>query len=92
MVNFIVIGICILLLVVVVYIAAKPISMGIEARRNLSDKNDVNKLNEQATNNDNFQNYENKSISDELIALNELKKKGVLSEEEYEKAKKKLLS
>ena len=92
MINFIVIGICILLLLLVVYIAAKPISMGIEARRNLSDKNNVNEMNDQATNNDNFQNYENKSISDELIALNELKKKGVLSEEEYEKAKKKLLS
>ena len=92
MINFIVIGICILLLLLVVYIAAKPISMGIEARRNLSDKNNVNEMNDQATNNDNFKNYENKSISDELIALNELKKKGVLSEEEYEKAKKKLLS
>tara|TARA_Y100000766_G_C18596806_1_gene454628 strand:+ start:278 stop:556 length:279 start_codon:yes stop_codon:yes gene_type:complete len=92
MINFIVIGICILLLLLVVYIAAKPISMGIEARRNLSDKNNVNETNDQATNNDNFQNYESKSISDELIALNELKKKGVLSEEEYEKAKKKLLS
>lgn len=92
MINFIVIGICILLLLLVVYIAAKPISMGIEARRNLSDKNNVNELKDQATINDNFQNYENKSISDELIALNELKKKGVLSEEEYEKAKKKLLS
>ena len=92
MINFIVIGICILLLLLVVYIAAKPISMGIEARRNLSDKNNVNEMNDQATNNDNFKNYDNKSISDELIALNELKKKGVLSEEEYEKAKKKLLS
>ena len=92
MINFIVIGICILLLLLVVYIAAKPISMGIEARRNLSDKNNVNEMNDQATNNDNFQNYENKSISDELIALNELKEKGLLSEEEYEKAKKKLLS
>ena len=92
MINFIVIGICILLLLLVVYIAAKPISMGIEARRNLSDKNNVNELKDQATINDNFQNYENKSISDELIALNELKEKGLLSEEEYEKAKKKLLS
>ena len=44
MINFIVIGICILLLLLVVYIAAKPISMGIEARRNLSDKNNVNEI------------------------------------------------
>ena len=35
MINFIVIGICILLLLAVVYISAKPISMGIESRRNL---------------------------------------------------------
>ena len=37
MMNFIVIGICLLLLVLVVFISAKPISMGIEARRNLKD-------------------------------------------------------
>ena len=37
MMTFIVIGACIILLLAVVYISAKPISMGIEARRNLKD-------------------------------------------------------
>ena len=42
MIGYIVIGICIMLLLLVVYISAKPISMGIEARRNInvSDSND----------------------------------------------------
>ena len=37
MINYIVIGICILLLVAVIYVSAKPINMGIEARRNLKN-------------------------------------------------------
>ena len=42
MINYIVIGICILLLVAVIYVSAKPINMGIEARRNL--KNNIVKF------------------------------------------------
>ena len=37
--TYIVIGICIVLLLAVVFIAAKPIGMGIEARRNINSKN-----------------------------------------------------
>ena len=39
MMTYLVIGICIFLLLAVIYISAKPISMGIEARRNIKDKN-----------------------------------------------------
>ena len=39
MLSYIVIGICILLLLLVIYVSAKPIGMGIEARRNI--KNDI---------------------------------------------------
>ena len=38
MIQYIVIGICILLLLAVIYISAKPISMGIEARRDIKEK------------------------------------------------------
>ena len=38
--TFIVIGICLLLLIAVIYVSAKPISMGIEARRNIKEKSD----------------------------------------------------
>ena len=39
-----------------------------------------------------YQTNTNNKISDEILKLNELKTKGLLSEEEFEKAKEKLLS
>tara|TARA_B100001248_G_C27101446_1_gene327200 strand:+ start:64 stop:339 length:276 start_codon:yes stop_codon:yes gene_type:complete len=90
--SYIVIGICVFLLLAVIYIAAKPISMGIEARRNYSDnikssiKEDeiIDQLENEVENTN--------SISNEIIKLNRLKEDGVLTEEEYLKAKEKLLS
>ena len=93
MIYYLVVGICILLLVAVIYISAKPISMGIEARRNIKDKDHKNNLVDSFEGNEikNESNLENNNLSDELIKLNQLKTDGVLTEEEYEKAKKKLL-
>ena len=98
MMTYLVIGICLLLLIIVVYIAAKPISMGIEARRNIKDASQENEEDTQ-DNQDNQDDLPNTneekinkvSISDEIIKLNDLKKKGLITEEEYEKAKDKLL-
>ena len=85
--TYFVIGICVCLLLAVVYISAKPISMGIEARRNLKDNNDeIQNLEEE----DSTKN--NSSISEELIKLNKLKEDGIITFEEYERAKKKILS
>ena len=91
MMTYLVIGLCLLLLIIVVYISAKPISMGIEARRNIKDniKNE-NENNENLI--DNYEQVNEKSISDEIIKLNELKNKGILTQEEYNKAKDKILS
>ena len=67
--------------------------MGIEARRNIKD--------DPQDNSENIQNvsdyYEDEklnkdTISNEIIKLNELKKKGVITEEEYKKAKDKILN
>ena len=94
MTTYIVIGICIFLLLAVVYISAKPISMGIEARREIQDQKLNNKsqdLNDNLDVEEDITNSKN-NISDEIIKLEELKKKGILSEEEYKQAKKKLLS
>ena len=87
MMTYIVIGICLILLALVVFISAKPISMGIEARRNvnLKSSDENNKQNINLDSNDS-------SITDELLKLNELKKDGLLTQEEYEQAKKKLLT
>ena len=93
MINFIVIGACLLLLIAVIYISAKPISMGIEARRNIKDQNlnDEDSLKDEFKK-DNINNTKNNQISDELIKLNKLKVDGIITETEYEKAKDKLLS
>ena len=93
MINFIVIGACLLLLIAVIYISAKPISMGIEARRNIKDQNlnDEDSLKDEFKK-DNINNTKNNQISDELIKLNKLKVDGIITETEYEKAKNKLLS
>ncbi len=93
MMTYLVIGICLLLLILVVYISAKPISMGIEARRNIKDtsqENEENNQDELYINNEEKINKD--SISDEIIKLNNLKNKGLITEEEYEKAKDKLLN
>ena len=42
MMTYLVIGLCIFLLLVVIFISAKPISMGIEARSNINNKSDTN--------------------------------------------------
>ena len=92
MMTYLVIGLCLFLLIIVIYISAKPISMGIEARRNIKDDPQDN-----SENNDNISDYEDENskkdtISKEIIKLNELKNKGVLTEEEYKKAKDKILN
>tara|TARA_B100000282_G_scaffold295982_1_gene276594 strand:+ start:1011 stop:1295 length:285 start_codon:yes stop_codon:yes gene_type:complete len=94
MIYYIVVGICIFLLLAVVYISAKPISMGIEARRNIKEKKIEGDLedNENIVNNGNDTNHTKKSVTDEIIKLKKLKDDGDLTEEEYNKAKKKLLS
>ena len=93
MIYYLVIGICIFLLIAVIYISAKPISMGIEARRNINNKNkdDNLEVNKKVSDNE-LETSENISISDEIIKLNKLKNEGIINEEEYLKAKEKLLS
>ena len=93
MLYYIIIGICIALLFSVIYFSIKPISMGIEARRNMN--NNISKSDDE--NNDDTEISQNSDenklqISDEIIRLNNLRKDGLLTEEEFEKAKEKLLN
>tara|TARA_B100000989_G_scaffold90152_1_gene65211 strand:- start:2747 stop:3025 length:279 start_codon:yes stop_codon:yes gene_type:complete len=92
MISYLVIGICIFLLLAVIYIAAKPISMGIEARRNYSDNIEPSKTEDEIEDTSINELVDKNSISDEIIKLNQLKNDGVITEEEYLKAKEKLLS
>ena len=91
MINYIIIGICILLLVAVIFVSAKPINMGIEARRNLKN-NIVNEDQDEFDDaNDSVRENTISKISEEVVKLRKLKDEGALTQEEYEKAKKKLL-
>ena len=72
--TYIVIGICLALLATVVIIAAKPIGMGIEARRNNTHSKN-----------------EKEDLHDQILKLKKLKDDGILTEEEFKKAKKKLI-
>ena len=88
MMTYIVIGICIFLLIAVIYISAKPISMGIEARRSL---NEINKDNISSEDNNFILEEDKDSLSEEITKLDKLRSEGLLTKEEFEKAKKKLL-
>ena len=64
--------------------------MGIEARRDLKDKALTENRDDEDI--DFSRNYkQDNNISDELLKLNKLKRDGILSNDEYEKAKKKIL-
>ena len=64
--------------------------MGIEARRNLKNNRTEN-ISELEDENTYFDDKKKENIVDEIVKLNQLKKDGVLTEEEYEKAKRKIL-
>tara|TARA_B100001027_G_C16225507_1_gene311939 strand:- start:6 stop:284 length:279 start_codon:yes stop_codon:yes gene_type:complete len=92
MMTYLVIGICLILLIIVVYISAKPISMGIEARRNIKENSETDEHISQVIYDEENPDNSRKSISTEILKLNELKNKGLLTDEEYEKAKNKILN
>ena len=92
MTQFLVIGICIILLLAVIFISAKPISMGIESRRNIKDKN-LSENSEEENESQNVIDDQNKiKISEEIIKLKELRDNGVLTNEEYDRAINKILN
>ena len=68
--------------------------MGIEARRNLKDTTpeDTDEINNNSRDKLENENGDKTYISDEIVKLNKLKSEGLLSEDEFKKAKEKLLS
>ena len=92
MLTYLVIGICLFLLALVIFIASKPISMGIEARRNTKEKNNSDVEDSLLNQKEDKIEINSKNISDEIIKLNKLMNEGTITKDEYEKAKNKLLS
>ena len=82
MTTYLVIGTCLILLVIVIFIASKPISMGIEARRNIKKEN-TEEQNDEVIYYEDLEKNQKISISEEILKLDKLKKEGILTEEEY---------
>ena len=74
-----------LILIYVIYIAVKAINTGMEAKKLYKPKSDDDLLENDSSEN-NTQN-----ISDEILKLDSLLKSGVITKEEFDQAKKKLL-
>ncbi len=91
MTTYLVIGTCLILLVIVIFIASKPISMGIEARSNIKKEN-TEEQNDEVIYYEDLEKNQKISISEEILKLDKLKKEGILTEEEYIKAKQKIIN
>ena len=76
MLNYIIFFIIALILVFIIYIGAKGLSRGIEAKSKLKEEKTESK--------------KNSNIVDEIEKLSDLRKKKVITEKEFEIAKKKL--
>ncbi len=68
--------------------------MGIEARRNIKDTTpeDIDEISNNSQDKLENENEDKTIISDEILKLNKLKSEGLLSEDEFKKAKEKLLN
>lgn len=68
--------------------------MGIEARRNIKDTTpeDIEEISNNSQDKLENENEDKTIISDEIVKLNKLKSEGLLSEDEFKKAKEKLLN
>ena len=75
----------VLILIYVIYIAVKAINTGMEAKKLYKPKSDDDPLE------NDFLENNTQNISDEILKLDGLLKSGVITKEEFEQAKKKLL-
>ena len=82
--KIIFLGLVILILAFVLYLGATAIMKGVSAKNAKVDENIEVEKNEMSLNDED-------KLSDEIEKLNNLLKDGVLTKEEFEKAKKKLL-
>ena len=92
MLNYLVFGIAIIIFATVIIISGKAISRGIEAKQNLKDKSeDEKKIISDIEQNPNIPNS-NSNLIDQINNLNKLKEQGIISDEEFKKAKDKILN
>ena len=92
MLNYLVFGIAIIIFATVIIISGKAISRGIEAKQNMKHKSEDEKIAISDTEeNANILNS-HPNLIDQINDLNKLKEKGIISDDEFKKAKEKILN
>ena len=91
MLNYLVFGIAIIIFATVIIISGKAISRGIEAKQNMKNKSEDKIAISDIEENGNISNP-NSSLIDQINDLNKLKEQGIISDEEFKKAKEKILN
>ena len=92
MLNYLVFGIAIIIFATVIIISGKAISRGIEAKQSMKDKSEDEKIDVSETKENANNSTSNLNLIDQINNLNKLKEQGVISEEEFKKAKEKILN
>ena len=92
MLNYLVFGIALIIFVTVIIITGKAISRGIEAKQNQKNISDENVQNSNEEHSDNSGSLSGTNLTNQLNELNKLKDQGVLTDEEFKKAKEKILN
>jgi len=92
MLNYLVYGIAIIIFATVIIISGKAISRGIEAKQNIKDKPEDGKTAISDIDENIKISKSNSNLIDQINDLNKLKEQGIISNEEFKKAKEKILN
>ena len=92
MLNYLVFGIAIIIFATVIIISGKAVSRGIEAKQNMKDKSEDEKIAISDTEENIKILNSNLNLIDQINDLNKLKEQGIISDEEFKKAKEKILN
>tara|TARA_B100001027_G_C16193077_1_gene296969 strand:- start:358 stop:636 length:279 start_codon:yes stop_codon:yes gene_type:complete len=92
MLNYLVFGIALIIFAIVIIISGKAISRGIEAKQSINLKSDDERKMISDMEEDSNISASDTNLVNQLNDLNKLKEKGIISEEEFNKAKEKILN
>ena len=92
MLNYLVFSIAIIIFATVIIISGKAISRGIEAKQNMKHKSEDEKIDISDTEENANISNSHSNLIDQINDLNKLKEQGIISDEEFKKAKEKILN
>ncbi len=92
MLNYLVFVIAIIIFATVIIISAKAISRGIEAKQNMKTKSEDERRPSIDIEDHRDNSTLNKNLINQINDLNKLKEKGIITDEEFKKAKEKILN